>query len=630
MPDKAGKPTAIVIGAGVGGVSSAARLAKAGFKVTVLEKNHFTGGRCSLLWYENDVTKSNSSTTTKYRFDQGPSLLLLPGLFHRTFAELGTSLEKEGVELKKCDPNYIIHFADGEKFKLSSDLSVMKEEVEKYEGKEGFTRYLKYLEESHGHYELSVKHVLLRNFEGLGSMFRWEFLKELLRLHPFESIWTRAGKYFWTERLRRVFTFGSMYMGMSPFDAPGTYSLLQYTELAEGIWYPVGGFHRVVQALAGIGERSGVEFRLDTEVKRVVLDGDGGVAKGVELKDGTVLEADVVVNNSDLVYAYSNLLPESGYAESLQDRPGSCSSISFYWALDRNVPELEAHNIFLADKYQESFDSIFKKHLIPDEPSFYVNVPSRVDSTAAPDGRDSVVVLVPVGHLVDTASPLPSQHGSVSTANGNPIKSTSPPSQPGLQLTENAQDWPAMISLARKTILSTIASRTGVDLGPLIVHEQTNDPLTWKQTFNLDRGAILGLSHSFFNVLCFRPSTRARRPGPLDSSLKGMGTLGRIVEVAVDAARGRRRDVKGLYMVGASAHPGTGVPICLAGGALVAEQICEDYGVSIPWRTGASAGKEGRLDRLEKPLWMDSWEQWLAILTAFLMVLVATAWAVIR
>lgn len=122
----------------------------------------------------------------------------------------------------------------------------MKSEIEKWEGKDGFERYLGFLQESHRHYEQSVTHVLRKNFYSFWSMMRPGFLPSLLDLHPFDSIWNRAAKYFWTERLRRVFTFGSMYMGMSPFDAPGTYSLLQYTELAEGIWYPEGGFQRVI------------------------------------------------------------------------------------------------------------------------------------------------------------------------------------------------------------------------------------------------------------------------------------------------------------------------------------------------------------------------------------------------
>ncbi|TVY55614.1 Phytoene desaturase, partial [Lachnellula suecica] len=496
MASKQKQKTAIVVGAGVGGIATAARLAKAGFSVTVLEKNSFTGGRCSILSHDG------------YRFDQGPSLLLLPGLFAETFRDLDTSLEAEGVELLKCEPNYNLWFGDGERFQLSSDTAVMKREIEKWEGKEGFERYLKWLGEAHRHYEISVKEVLHKNFTSIFNLLRPSFLVHLFALHPFESIYSRAAKYFWTERLRRVFTFGSMYMGMSPFDAPGTYSLLQYTELAEGIWYPVGGFHAVVAALVRICERLGVSIRLNTPVSKVLTSPDGKTAVGILTESGETLTADLVLINADLVYAYSNLLPPSSYSKSLQKRDGSCSSISFYWSLSQKVPELTTHNIFLADEYRESFDAIFDRQSIPHDPSFYVNVPSRIDSTAAPAGKDALVVLVPVGHLLNSA---------------------------GQGLAKTEQDWPALIASTRAAILQTIQSRTScAPLAPLITNEITNDPTTWESTFNLDKGSILGLSHSFFNVLAFRPQTRCQ-------------------------------SVKGVYFVGASTHPGTGVPIVLAG-----------------------------------------------------------------
>ncbi|KAE9981528.1 hypothetical protein EG328_011565 [Venturia inaequalis] len=553
MTDKTNQKTAIVIGAGVGGVSTAARLAKAGFKVTVVEKNDFTGGRCSLLHHEG------------YRFDQGPSLLLLPHFFAETYRDLDTTLLKEGVDIVQCAPNYNIWFGDGENFQLSTDLATMKTEIEKWEGKDGFERYLAFLDESHKHYELSVTHVLRKNFTSLLSMCRPSFLRHLIALHPFESIYSRASRYFWTERMRRVFTFGSMYMGMSPFDAPGTYSLLQYTELAEGIWYPKGGFHKVIEGLVNVGQRFGVEYRLSTPISKIALSADNKKATGVVLEDGTTLTADTVVCNADLIYAYNNLLPPTSYAKSLNRRDTSCSSLSFYWGLSRTVPELSAHNIFLADEYKNSFDSIFKDHLIPQDPSFYVNVPSRVDPTAAPPGCDSIVILVPVGHLISDASAT--HNGSLDS--------------PG----KTKQDWPTLRSRARAQVLKTIQTRIGVDLGPLIVHEQTNDPLTWKQTFNLDRGAILGLSHSFFNVLSFRPKTR------------------------------HEGGIKGLYFVGASTHPGTGVPICLAGGKIVATQILQDQGLVVPWPAGgmlepavdSSSKEKQEIDEIHRPLTIFGW-----------------------
>ena len=222
---------------------------------------------------------------------------------------------------------------------------------------------------------------------------------------------------------------------------------------------------QVVQALEAIAKRNGVKFHYNSPVKRVITSND--TATGVQLEDGTTHSADLVVVNADLVYAYSNLLPDpkSRYSSSLTKRESSCSSISFYWSLDRIVPELGIHNIFLADHYAESFDSIFKKHAMPDEASYYVNVPSRIDPSAAPEGKDAVVVLVPVGHITQG---------------------------------ETAQDFKKMVDDAREQVLSGIESRLGVkDFRSWIVEEQINDPISWRDKFNLDKGSILGLSHSF-------------------------------------------------------------------------------------------------------------------------------------
>ncbi|KAI0522275.1 phytoene dehydrogenase [Xylaria bambusicola] len=566
---------AIVIGAGAGGIATAARLAKAGFSVTVLEKNSFTGGRCSLITHEG------------HRFDQGPSLLLLPKLFRECFFDLDTTLEAEGVELLQCPTNYNVWFADGENFELTTDLARMKTQIERWEGKDGFVRYLSWLQDAHGHYELSISKVLNRNFTALWQLATPNFILAGLKLHPLHSIWNRTCRYFWSDRLRRVFTFATMYMGMSPFDAPATYSLLQYTELAEGIWYPRGGFQIVLAALQRVGERLGVRYRLDTPVKQVLTHPDGKTARGVELETGEVLEADVVIVNADLVYAYSNLFPQKAaqtqsYSEQLRKKDGSCSSISFYWSLDRKIPELQTHNIFLADEYRESFDAIFDRQTLPDEPSFYVNVPSRIDPSAAPEGRDSLIALVPVGHLLQS-------RGSAAPANG----------ESGIP---REQDWDALVSRARRAVLATVQARTGcTNLEQAITNEIVNDPFTWEAKFNLDKGSILGLSHSFFNVLAFRPRTRAE-------------------------------GFKNAYFVGASTHPGTGVPIVLAGSKITAEQILEDMRMAVPWRGRPSIIRDQgmpqnsmtrQLDRIHAPFRESNLFAVLLIVAAIVMYFLA-------
>ena len=253
-------------------------------------------------------------------------------------------------------------------------------------------------------------------------------------------------------------------------------------------------------------------------------------ATGVTLASGEVLNADIVLMNADLVYAYNNLLPPSPEAAKLSARPASCSSISFYWSVDKVMPELHTHNVFLADDYKDSFDDIFKRQLIPKEPSFYVNVPSRVDPSAAPDGKDTIVVLVPCGHLLE----------------GQADRGLDP---------HSAQDWDAMVARARDAVLETMQVRTGADIRSHIYSEMVNTPSSWKETFNLDKGAILGLSHSFFNVLSFRPKTK-------------------------------HASIKDLYFVGASTHPGTGVPIVLAGSKITTSQILDDLNMVKPWTSG--------------------------------------------
>lgn len=299
---------------------------------------------------------------------------------------------------------------------------------------------------------------------------------------------------------------------MSPYDASALYNLLQYTEIAEGIWYPKGGFYRVLQSLENIAIKHGAKFNYNCDVKEIIIN-KKGVAKGIKLQNGNIITSDIVICNADLVYAYNKLLPKTQYAEKLGKKKLTSSSISFYWSMKKVISQLSMHNIFLAEKYKESFDQIFKGHKLPDEPSFYVNVPNRLDSTAAPEGKDTVVVLVPIGHLSD-----------------NP-----------------EIDFDKFIEQAKNKVIATMETRLKIsDLKNLIEHEIVNDPRSWEKEFNLWKGSVLGLSHSMLQMLWFRPSLKCK-----------------IFE--------------NLYFVGASAQPGTGVPLVLCGAKLLEKQVCDRY-----------------------------------------------------
>ncbi|KAI9010824.1 Phytoene dehydrogenase [Phycomyces nitens] len=542
----------IVIGAGAGGTATAARLARAGIKVTVVEKNDFGGGRCSIINHHG------------HRFDQGPSLYLMPKLFEEAFEALDEKIE-DHVELLRCHNNYKVHFDDGDKIQLSSDLSRMKPEMERIEGPDGFLRFLNFMKESHTHYEDGVEMAIKQNFETFWALVRLKYVPAIFRLHIFDYCYARASKYFLTKKMRMAFTFQSMYMGMSPYDSPAVYNLLQYTEFAEGIWYPKGGFNTVIQKLEDIAtNKYGAKFIYEAPVAKINTDDKSKKVTGVTLQSGEIIEADAVVCNADLVYAYHNLLPPCSWTtNTLAEKKLTSSSISFYWSLKRVVPELDVHNIFLAEAFKESFDEIFNDHNMPSELSFYVNLPSRIDPTAAPAGKDSMIVLVPIGHMKSK--------------------------------TNEPEDYTMVVKRARKMVLEVLERRLGLkNFLDLVEHEEVNDPSIWQKKFNLWRGSILGLSHDILQVLWFRPSTQ-------DST-------------------GRYNN---LFFVGASTHPGTGVPIVLAGSKLTSDQVCNHLSVKVRPSTITTTKRVYGPEDSKSAFWDILWFLLIALFAATLVFFVA-------
>lgn len=283
---------------------------------------------------------------------------------------------------------------------------------------------------------------------------------------------------------------------MSPYDTPALFNLLQYTEIAEGVWYPRGGFWKVIEALEKIATKKfDAKFQYNANVERIIVD-KNNVAKGVRFDDGTEDYADIIVCNADLVYAYNHLLPKTNYGARLGEKAAlTSSSISFYWGLNCQVAGLDVHNVFLAKNYKASFDNVFQQQILSDDPFFYVNVPSRIDLTAAPEGKDTIVLLLPISHI---------------SANNH----------------DCIDEW---VNRARSRCIEIIEERLQMkNFESLIETEIINDPRTWQSKFNLWKGAILGMSHSIPQVLHYRPSIRSN-------------------------------EFKNLYFVGASAHPGTGV-----------------------------------------------------------------------
>jgi phytoene desaturase len=490
------KPTAIVIGAGIGGIATAARLARNGYRVTVLEKNEKPGGRCYQIVRDG------------HRFDVGPTLFLMPEVFEETYAALGEKLS-DHLDLRRIDPTYRIFFDDGLSMALTSDINSMQAQLDKVE-KGAFGGLLRYIAEGNRHYKLSLEKFVGRNFYNIFQYFSLANLPLLFQLKALQTHYKNVGTFFKDERLKAAFTFQNMYLGLSPYDAPATYSLLQYTELADGVWYPIGGMYRTIETLTAIAEKLGVRFVYNTPASRLVVEGEA--VSAVETADGKTWNADLVVANADLPYVYKHLLNEEKSAQKLDKKDYTCSTIMFYWGVDRVYPEIGHHNVFLAGDYKASFDRIFKDNTLPEQPSFYVHAPARTDPAAAPAKQDTLYVLVPVGHLQG-----------------------------------EDQDWDAMVARAREAVFAGLAEKMGVtDLKEHIKFEIVYQPETWHDMFNLEKGSAFGLSHNFLQVGYLRPQNR-------------------------------HAHLKNLYFVGASTHPGTGLPIVLLSARLTTERILHEF-----------------------------------------------------
>ncbi len=510
-------PTAIVIGAGIGGLAAAGRLARAGYKVTVVEKEAGPGGRASLV------------QQGEYRFDGGPTLFLMPQIFRETYAALGERME-DHLDLTRLDPTYRVHFHDGTSLDLTGQLPRMQEQLEKIEPG-SFGGFLRFLEEGHRHYRTSLRSFVGRNFTTPFSYFSPRNLPLMFQVKALTKHAANTARYFRDPRLQAAFSFQNMYLGLSPYQAPATFSLLQYTELADGVRYPKGGIYRVIESLAGIAEGLGVHFRYSSPATRINV--DGVRARGVTLEGGERLVADILVSNADLPYTYDELLPKEGADGRLARMKYTSSALIFYWALrGERSSELLHHNVFLADhRYRELFDRIFVGLSLPEEPSFYICAPTRTDPGVAPPEGDSLMALVPVGHLDE----------------------------------KRPQDWDALRERAREAVLLRLGEMGLGDIRGRIISEQTMDPPRYRDELNLAKGAAFGLSHNFMQVGYLRPRNRHARYG-------------------------------NLYFVGASTHPGTGLPIVLISARLAVERILSEQASAIGVRrtAPATAGEAAR------------------------------------
>ncbi|MFP4067500.1 MAG: phytoene desaturase family protein [Spirochaetaceae bacterium] len=490
---------AVIIGAGFGGLSAAAHVARAGYRVTLVERNTWVGGRAQVLEADG------------YRFDMGPSWYWMPGEHDRWFSDLGFD-RRDFYGITRVDPSYRVYFGDTEPRErdnvvdIPADAEAAAGVFERYESGAG-DRLTRYLSDCERRYSLALRHFIYKNYRSLFDFVNRTSISNARPLAIHRSYGGLVREAFGHPYLRKILQFPVVFLGSAASNTPAVYTLMNYVDFMLGTWYPDGGFSAVAEAMRTVCERLGVEFRLGTEV--TALRCSGGRVTRVALRDGCdedELTADVVVANADYPHVELDLLaPEdrSLGARHWRRKALSPAVLNFYLGLDRRMPELAHHTFFFDADWDEHFDAVYRHPRWVENPLFYVHVPSVTDEHLAPGGHEVVYVLVPLA--------------------------------PGLEDTAEKREH------YYRLVLDRMEARMGVNLRDHVVFRRSYALDDFRRDYNAYRGTAFGLGQTLLQTAWFRPANRSKKLGNLyycgHYTVPGTGTTMSTISGVVAAQR---------------------------------------------------------------------------------------------
>jgi 1-hydroxy-2-isopentenylcarotenoid 3,4-desaturase len=497
--------SAVVVGGGIAGLASAALLAKAGMKVTLLEARDKVGGR-AYIWEKDGFV-----------FDMGPSWYLMPDAFDQFFKLMGTTAEKE-LKLVQLEPAYQTrNEGRDEKLMIVQDLDKNKALFDSIEPGAG-KKLQEYLDSAKDTYDLSMKHFLYTNFETTKSFTNKEVLGRAPKFlsHLVTSLYSFSGKYVKDERLKKILNFPAVFLGASPYDTPSMYHLMTHVDLNVGVFYPMGGFYTLIEAIERLAKQHGVQVKTNSPVSKIEVN-DQGLATGVTVGD-VFIEADVVVGTADMHHVETKLLepkhqsfPEKFWSNKV---PGP-SAMLLYLGVKGKIPQLNHHTLLYTENWSKNFAEVFHKadgkRAIPNPASLYICAPSVTDPSVAPEGYENLFVLVPIA-----ADPSIGGSGD------------------------------AKFEAEADRIIDQIATWCEIpDLKERIVVRRTMGPRDFVTELNAWNGTALGMAHTLKQSAFFRPKNRSKK-------------------------------VKNLFYAGHNTIPGIGLPMCLIGAELVYKYLVND------------------------------------------------------
>lgn len=447
-----------VVGGGFGGLSAACCLQRErGFDVTLIEKNENLGGVANVI--EEDG----------YRFDTGPSWYLMPEVFERFFDRFGR-MPRDYYNLIELDPQFSVHWKDGDSVQIPEDDEAVAQIFSQYEDGAD-DAYKRYMQESEETYELGMKRFVYANRDRLRDFVDADVIKSARAMKLFtNSLGDHVSNYFQNEKVKQMLLFNIVFLGGTPRNTPAFYKLMTHATM-NGVYYPEGGMYELVKGMQSLAENLGVNIETDTPATKIQESNDGYI---VQSNDES-FQSDIVVSNADYQYTEQNLLEESlrnndsSYWYSIEYAP---SALMLYLGVEGTLDMFEHHSLIFPENWDEHFQTIEDSSGLPENPAYYVNVPSRTDDTVSPDDSESMVVLVPIGS--------------------------------GMNLSEDE------IDKFRDKVIEDIGDTANIDLDNRIELERRACIEDFNQMYNKSEGTALGISHTLRQTSILRPSMRYR------------------------------------------------------------------------------------------------------------------------
>jgi diapolycopene oxygenase len=492
-----------VIGGGLGGLAAACVSAARGHAVTLYDKNPWIGGKAAVLHEDG------------FRFDMGPTILTVPRVLERIFAEAGRNLS-DYLDLVRLDPQWRCFFNDGSRIDLQEDIATMADAMDRFapgtKAGEGYRQFQALSENLHN---ISNRFFFWKPVEDLFDTINIRAnmnpgtLRDVLSLRMGSSVAGTIRSKVKDERLAQMLDHFTQYVGSSPYGSPAVLCAIAHMQAAEGVWYPMGGTRAVVEALMKLAGELGVTFRPETDVQSIHI--ENGAATGIVTSNGDVARYDSIVSNMDSIRTYQELVGgDVGEHYARKDFEPACSGVVLYLGLKQRYDHLLHHDFVFSRDPEEEFDFIYRKGEPAPDPTCYIAAPAVTDASVAPEGGEALYVLVHTPYL------------------------------------RPHHDWSQMFPAYREVILDKLKRTAGMeDIESRIVVERHLTPQDIHDRYKVLNGAIYGLaSHGKF-MGAFKPGNRSRQ-------------------------------VRGLYLAGGAAHPGPGMPMVMMSGWIAADALDAD------------------------------------------------------